>query len=91
VNKLSWKVIFDPRAEKEFFKLDLSQQKRIRQFIEEKLQRLTNPRQLGHPLTGALSHLWRYRIGDYRLLCSIKDRELIVLVVHVGHRREIYH
>jgi mRNA interferase RelE/StbE len=86
-----WKVIFDLRAEKEFFKLDSLAQKRIRQFIEGKLQRLTNPRQIGHPLTGTLSHFWRYRVGDYRLLCSIKDNELTILVVHVGHRREIYH
>lgn len=86
-----WRIIFDPKAEKEFFKLDISIQRQIQQFLRKNIASSCNPRQFGKALTGKLSHFWRYRIGDYRLLCSLEDHDFTVLIIKVGHRREIYH
>ncbi|MEI8295165.1 MAG: type II toxin-antitoxin system RelE/ParE family toxin [Alphaproteobacteria bacterium] len=86
----SWKIIFVPEAEKEFFKLDHQIQRQIQQYLRKKITTTLNPRRFGKQLGGNLSGIWRYRVGSYRLLCSIKDKECIVLVVHVGHRRDVY-
>lgn len=86
-----WTVHFTLQADKQFAKLDKEIQKRIQKFLNTKLSKMIDPRQLGSPLTGTLSHFWRYRVGDYRLLCSMKDNQLTILIVEVGHRREIYH
>ncbi len=56
----------------------------------DEVQALDDPRSRGHALTGELSGLWRYRVGDWRIICKIKDTELIILVVDLGHRRSIY-
>ncbi|MEM9480625.1 MAG: type II toxin-antitoxin system RelE/ParE family toxin [Verrucomicrobiota bacterium] len=63
---------------------------RIVRFLKKRVQGAEDPRQFGKRLTGDLGEFWRYRVDDYRLLCQIKDEELIVLVVRVGHRREVY-
>lgn len=83
------RVVFTDNAEKQFLKLDKPIQKQIQKFIL-KLQTLENPRERGKALVGNLIGFWRYRIGDYRLLCRIVDQELIISVVEIGHRREIY-
>jgi len=67
-----------------------SEAKRITHYLRKRIEPLDDPRQLGKPLTGNLSTLWRYRVGDYRLICELKENELIVLVVRVGHRKGIY-
>ncbi len=59
-------------------------------YIEEKLENCENPRLYGKSLQGSLNDKWRYRIGDYRILTKIEDARLIVIVVEVGHRKEIY-
>ena len=59
-------------------------------FLEQRLAKQSDPRQLGGPLTGELKGLWRYRVSDYRILCEFKNNELLILVVAVGHRRDIY-
>ncbi|MBR2462237.1 MAG: type II toxin-antitoxin system RelE/ParE family toxin [Spirochaetaceae bacterium] len=56
----------------------------------DEVQALDDPRSRGHALTGELSGLWRYHVGDWRIICKIKDTELIILVVDLGHRRSIY-
>jgi mRNA interferase RelE/StbE len=86
-----WTIDFKETAFKQLSKLDKPVQNRIMTFLDNKVSRLHNPRQLGHQLMGNLSRFWRFRVGDYRLICSIKDNELTILVVEVGHRREIYH
>ncbi len=64
---------------------------RITAFLRERVATLDNPRALGQALQGSrLGHLWRYRVGDYRILCDIQDQHFIVLVVQIGHRREVY-
>ncbi|MDD6961972.1 MAG: type II toxin-antitoxin system RelE/ParE family toxin [Treponema succinifaciens] len=83
------KVIFTPKAKKSFLKLDKTIQKQIQKFIE-KLEAMSDPRVSGKMLVGNLLGFWRYRVGDYRLLCKIIDKELVIVVVEVGHRREVY-
>jgi mRNA interferase RelE/StbE len=58
--------------------------------VEQRLPGLPDPRYIGEPLAGPLKGIWRYRVGDYRILCRIRHGELIILVVEVGHRREVY-
>jgi mRNA interferase RelE/StbE len=87
---LAWTIEFDQRAERDLAKLDKSIQKRIVRYLQERIAPADDPRSFGHGLTHALSDLWRFRIGDYRILCKIEDDCLIVLVVAVGHRSTIY-
>ena len=82
-------VIFAEKAKKEFLKLDKTVQLQIKNFIL-KLQDLEDPRSTGKALKGNLSKLWRYRVGDYRLVCDIEDQKILITVLRVGHRREIY-
>ena len=87
---MSYRVEVTQRFEKEFKKLDRYTQKMIKSWIEKNLIDCSNPRQHGKGLTANRVGQWRYRIGDYRLICEIQDDELIILALTVGHRREIY-
>lgn len=83
-------VELSERFKKEFRKLDRYTQKIIRAWINKNLVDCTDPRQHGKGLTANRSGQWRYRIGDYRLICEIKENELIILALTIGHRREVY-
>ena len=85
-----YSVELSERFKKEFRKLDKYTQKMIRAWINKNLVDCTDPRQHGKGLTANKSGQWRYRIGDYRLICEIHDSELVILALTVGHRREIY-
>jgi mRNA interferase RelE/StbE len=85
-----WDYRFADRAFKQLRKLDQRTQQEIVLYCEKRLKGRIDPRGFGHALTGQFRGMWRYRIGDYRLICEIKDRELTVLVFQVGHRREVY-
>lgn len=87
---MGWAVRFDPRAQRELEKLDRAAQARILKFLRERVKSGSNPRESGKPLAGEMAGLWRYRVGDYRLVCHLRDQDLVVLVVRVGHRREVY-
>ncbi len=87
---MTWKITFNPHAKKELSELDKSVQKRIIKFLEERIQSHEDPRRLGGPLRGDLKSLWKYRIGDYRLICKIQDTLIEVVVLQVGHRRDVY-
>ncbi|MGB9029613.1 MAG: type II toxin-antitoxin system RelE/ParE family toxin [Acidobacteriaceae bacterium] len=64
---------------------------RLTAFMRERVAKLDDPRSLGEPLTGPeLGHLWRYHVGDYRIVCNIQDKKVVVLVLRIGHRREVY-
>ena len=78
------------RFKKEFRKLDKYTQKMLRAWIDKNLVDCDDPRQHGKGLSANLSGQWRYRIGDYRLICQINDDELIMLALTVSHRRDIY-
>ena len=87
---MSYSVETTPRFDKEFKKLDRYTQKMIKSWIVKNLVGCDDPRAHGKGLTANRTGQWRYRIGDYRLICLIKDNELIILAMTVGHRREIY-
>lgn len=87
---MTWRVEFDTRAAKELRSLDPPVRERIVRFLRERIAGSEDPRRLGRPLKGQSVPLWRYRVGPYRLVCTIEDDRLVVLVVRVGHRREIY-
>ena len=87
---MSYHVETTTRFDKEFKKLDKYTQQMIKSWIVKNLQNCGNPRGHGKGLTANKSGQWRYRIGDYRLLCLIQDQELIILALTVGHRRDIY-
>jgi mRNA interferase RelE/StbE len=78
-------------ADRELGKLDAQQAKRILKFLHERVAKLDDPRSIGEALHGSrLGEFWKYRVGDYRLICKIEDPRLVVLVLRVGHRKEIY-
>ena len=86
---MAWTINFDKKAKKEFVNLDKSAQKQIDKFLL-KLMKSANPRQFGDALKGNLQPFWRYRIGDYRLICSFEDKVLTVIILRVKHRKEVY-
>jgi mRNA interferase RelE/StbE len=85
---VSYAIRFTPKAAKQVRKLDPAAAKRIRTFLEEKLSLLENPRLLGKKLVN--EEFWRYRVGDYRILTTIDDDQILILIVEVAHRREVY-
>jgi len=85
---LTWQIEWDNRARKELRTLDASVQNKILNYLDERV--INNPRNFGRGLVGDKAGLWRYRIGDYRVVCQLEDDQLIVLIVSVGHRKEIY-
>jgi len=87
---LAWTVKLSDDAKRDLQKFDRSIQKRITSFLLDRLQNTDNPRSTGKALQGKHSGLWRYRMGDFRLLCRIEDDKLIILVIEMGHRKEIY-
>lgn len=87
---MSWKVEFDALAAKSLRSLDRPVRARILRFLRQRIAGDEDPRRLGRPLKGQSVPLWRYRVGAYRLVCTIEDERLIVLVVKLGHRREVY-
>lgn len=87
---MTWTIEFERVAAKEFRKLDQHTQRRIRNFLQQRILATNNPRSAGKPLRGPYSELWRYRIGTFRVVAAIQDQQMIVLVVRVSHRREVY-
>ena len=88
--KSAWSVEFDDRARRELRKLDLQAQKEILRYLRERIAGSSDPRQFGKPLRLNLAGLWLYRVGDYRLICRFEENRLVVLVIKVAHRREVY-
>jgi mRNA interferase RelE/StbE len=86
---VNWQVFFDPAAEKQFSKLGKPAQSDIEKYIAKNLETTEDPRRYGKPYL-SIKGAWRYRVGDYRLVCLIQNDKLIVLVVKVGHRRDVY-
>lgn len=88
---MTWKVEFSRAAERELDRLDRQHARKLLVFLHERLARLEDPRSLGEALKGPrFGEFWRYRIGDYRIVVRIEDERLIILVVRIGHRREVY-
>lgn len=87
---MAWAVELAESAADALNKLDPVTQQRIWRYLRGRLARTNNPRQSGKALTGPYAGLWRYRVGDYRLICRIEDARLVVLVVKIGNRRTVY-
>jgi mRNA interferase RelE/StbE len=85
-----WTVEFDDRARRELRKLDSKIQKKILRYLRERLAGSEDPRRFGKPLRRNLAGLWRYRIEDYRLICRFEDDRVVVLVLEIGHRSDVY-
>lgn len=86
----AWRVEFDRAAARELRKLGAEAERAVLRYLRKRIAGSNDPRRLGHALTGALKGLWRYRVGDYRIVAAIEDDRFVVLVVRVGHRREVY-
>jgi mRNA interferase RelE/StbE len=87
---LAWTIEISRTAERQITKLHRQAQQAIVRFLRERLAGTDNPRQWGKPLQGEKRGLWRYRVGDYRLICDIQDGRITVLVLQVGHRKDGY-
>ena len=87
---IEYKVEYTPKAVRQLAKLDKNTRKLIYAWIDKNLQNCENPRQHGKGLTANRSGQWRYRIGDYRLIAEIQDEKITILLLNIGHRKEIY-
>lgn len=88
---MAWKIEFDPDALKELKQLDRPIQIRLIAFLRDRLAPLDDPRSLGEALSGArLGSYWKYRVGDWRIVCDIQDQRVVVRVLRLGNRREVY-
>ncbi|UFS68594.1 type II toxin-antitoxin system RelE/ParE family toxin [Geomonas sp. RF6] len=88
---MSWKIEFSPAAKRELDRLDRPIARRILNFLSERVSKLDDPRAMGAALKGPhLGEFWKYRIGDYRIIAKIEDSQLLILVLRVGNRRDIY-
>jgi mRNA interferase RelE/StbE len=88
---MAWKVELDPAAEREPGKIDPQTARRILAFLHERVAQLNDPRSIGEALKGSkLGTFWKYRVGDYRIISSIEDGTLRILVVRIGNRKEVY-
>lgn len=87
---MKYQVVYSGRAIKELKKLDKYTKRMIKSWIDKNLVDCEDPRAHGKGLTANRSGQWRYRIGDYRLICQIEDEELVILALTVGHRRDVY-
>lgn len=81
---------FDNKAKKQLKKLDKPITKKILQWLHQNVDQSTNPYEHGKALTGNLGGFWRYRVGDYRVICEIQDDKLVVLAVQIAHRKQVY-
>jgi mRNA interferase RelE/StbE len=87
---LAWQIRLTATAEKELAKLDKQAAQRIIRFLKDRISVSENPRTLGKQLTGELASFWRFRVGDYRIICDIQENELTVLTLRIAHRKEAY-
>jgi mRNA interferase RelE/StbE len=87
---LAWTIDYSDMAERQLNGLDRQVANRIRSYMSERVATLDDPPDRGERLSWNLRDRWRYRVGDYRVICDIQDDALVVLVFAVGHRREIY-
>lgn len=85
-----WQIEFDSEAENDLKKIDREMQRRIMRYLRERIATGKDPRRFGAPLRRELCGLWKYRLGDYRIICRIEDKKVVVYVIRIGHRKDIY-
>ncbi|MGB4778273.1 type II toxin-antitoxin system RelE family toxin [Microbacterium sp.] len=84
-----WRLLYSARADKQLAKLDTGVRRVIVAWLNKNIDGCADPRAKGKGLTAGLSGKWRYRVGDYRVLCEIRDSELVVLAIEIGHRGDV--
>jgi mRNA interferase RelE/StbE len=88
---LAWTISYTETALKQLRKLDRSQARRLVDFMDQRVAGQADPRSTGTALTGPLlGSYWRYRVGDYRIICDLQNDRVVVLVLEIGHRKEVY-
>jgi mRNA interferase RelE/StbE len=88
---MTWTIRLSDHAQQDLSRIDRQLAQRIHRFLFGRLAKLENPRSVGEALRGSeLGEYWKYRVGDYRMICRIEDERILVLVLRIGHRREIY-
>ena len=87
---MAWRIEITRTATRQIAKLEHKAQKSILDFLRERLSGADNPRQGGRALQGEKRGLWRYRVGDCRLICDIQDEKITILVLELGHRKDVY-
>ena len=87
---MTWTIKWDERARRELRRLDHQIQRNILNYLRERIATEENPKRFGRGLTADKVGLWRYRVGDYRLICRIEEEQVVVLVLRVGHRANVY-
>jgi mRNA interferase RelE/StbE len=87
---LVWRVELEADAKSDLHRLGADAAQRITKYLRTKLATANDPRRFGQPLRGDLHGLWRYRVADYRVLARIEEQRLLVLVVRIGHRKDVY-
>ena len=88
---MAWRIEYAESVRKDAHRLDRQMRRRLREFLEVRLSGMENPRQLGTAMQGTrYRDLWRYRVGDYRIIAEIDDERICILVVRVAHRRDVY-
>jgi mRNA interferase RelE/StbE len=88
---MGWMIEFEQKAMRDLEGLDAQDARRVLRFLQDRLASLDNPRTIGEALKGSrFAGMWKYRVGHQRIICEIQDEKITVLVVRIGHRREIY-
>lgn len=87
---MTWKIKYLKSVQKDMRKIDQKDQTRIREYLEKNIAYSDNPRNVGKLLKGSYADLWRYRVGKYRIVCELDDTSITILVLRVGHRKDIY-
>jgi mRNA interferase RelE/StbE len=87
---MKWAIEVKKKALNELSKINKNDRVKIGIFLNETLKNLDNPRQYGKALEGKFKGLWRYRVGNYRIICDIRDNELVIIAVEIGHRSKVY-
>jgi mRNA interferase RelE/StbE len=88
---MGWRIEFEQKAMHDLERLEARDARRILRFLQDRIALRDDPRSIGEALQGArFTGMWKYRVGHYRILCEIQDEKVTVLVVRIGHRREIY-
>lgn len=87
---MKYKLLIKPKAQKQLSKIDVVQASKIKKWIEKNLLNCSDPYFQGKALKGKLSKYWRYRVGNYRILTQIEDDKILISIVQIGHRKEIY-
>ena len=87
---MKYTLVFEKKALKSLEALDKTQTRLILAWIDKNLLGMDDPRIMGKPLSGKFSSYWRYRVGQYRILVEILDKELIIVIITIGHRKDVY-